>query len=129
MNKYIEETNSGLVHTYNRFPLVLDHGEGAYLYDRKKATNIWTLRPVTQSIRPGIRKCQEWNHALKSQIDKIIWRTLPTYTIIQPDGEAAEELKRMTGMDRIFFTNSGGEAIEGALKAPRKYAYKKERAV
>ena len=41
-------------------------------------------------------------------------------------GHAAEELKRISGMDRVFFTNSGTEAIEGALKAARKYAYKKQ---
>lgn len=43
MNKYIEETNSGLVHTYNRFPLVLDRGKES-IFTMKKATNIWTLQ-------------------------------------------------------------------------------------
>ena len=109
MNKYIEETNSGLVHTYNRFPLVLDK----YL---DFAGGI-----AVSGLGYG---CQELNDALKSQIDKMIHSSNLYYNTTC--GHAAEELKRISGMDRVFFTNSGTEAIEGALKAARKYAYKKQ---
>ena len=59
-NTYMEETNSELVHTYNRFPVVLDHGEGVYLYDTEwkevsgfcgRNCGMWTLDTVMKSIR------------------------------------------------------------------------------
>ena len=122
MNKYIEETNSGLVHTYNRFPLVLDRGEGVYLYDEKGEKYLDFAGGIAVSgLGYG---CQELNDALKSQIDKMIHSSNLYYNTTC--GHAAEELKRISGMDRVFFTNSGTEAIEGALKAARKYAYKKQ---
>ena len=122
MNKYIEETNSGLVHTYNRFPLVLDRGEGVYLYDEKGGKYLDFAAGIAVSgLGYG---CQELNDALKSQIDKMIHSSTLYYNTTC--GHAAEELKRISGMDRVFFTNSGTEAIEGALKAARKYAYKKQ---
>lgn len=122
MNKYIEETNSGLVHTYNRFPLVLDRGEGVYLYDEKGDKYLDFAGGIAVSgLGYG---CQELNDALKSQIDKKIHSSNLYYNTTC--GHAAEELKRISGMDRVFFTNSGTEAIEGALKAARKYAYKKQ---
>lgn len=122
MNKYIEETNSGLVHTYNRFPLVLDRGEGVYLYDEKGGKYLDFAGGIAVSgLGYG---CQELNDALKSQIDKMIHSSNLYYNTTC--GHATEELKRISGMDRVFFTNSGTEAIEGALKAARKYAYKKQ---
>ena len=122
MNKYIEETTSGLVHTYNRFPLVLDRGEGVYLYDEKGGKYLDFAGGIAVSgLGYG---CQELNDALKSQIDKMIHSSNLYYNTTC--GHAAEELKRISGMDRVFFTNSGTEAIEGALKAARKYAYKKQ---
>ena len=122
MNKYIEETHSGLVHTYNRFPLVLDRGEGVYLYDEKGDKYLDFAGGIAVSgLGYG---CQELNDALKSQIDKMIHSSNLYYNTTC--GHAAEELKRISGMDRVFFTNSGTEAIEGALKAARKYAYKKQ---
>ena len=122
MNKYIEETNSGLVHTYNRFPLVLDRGEGVYLYDEKGGKYLDFAAGIAVSGLGYV--CQELNDALKSQIDKMIHSSNLYYNTTC--GHAAEELKRISGMDRVFFTNSGTEAIEGALKAARKYAYKKQ---
>lgn len=122
MNKYIEETNNGLVHTYNRFPLVLDRGEGVYLYDEKGGKYLDFAAGIAVSgLGYG---CQELNDALKSQIDKMIHSSNLYYNTTC--GHAAKELKRISGMDRVFFTNSGTEAIEGALKAARKYAYKKQ---
>ena len=122
MNKYIEETNSGLVHTYNRFPVVLDRGEGVYLYDEKGGKYLDFAAGIAVSgLGYG---CQELNEALKSQIDKLIHSSNLYYNTTC--GHAAEELKRVSRMDRVFFTNSGTEAIEGALKAARKYAYKKQ---
>ncbi|MGN1192145.1 MAG: aspartate aminotransferase family protein [Dorea sp.] len=121
MNQYMEETNHALVHTYNQFPIVLEKGEGVYLYDTdgKKYLDFAAGYAVS-SLGYGN---QELNDALKSQIDQIFHTSNLYYNTTC--GKAAEDLKRITGMDRIFFTNSGGEAVEGTLKAARKYAYKK----
>ena len=121
MNEYMKETNEALLHTYNQFPVVLDHGEGAYLYDTEGKKYLdFAAGYAVSSLGYGN---QELNEALKAQIDKLFHTSNLYYNTVC--GKAAEDLKRITGMDRIFFTNSGGEAVEGTLKAARKYAYKK----
>ncbi|MCF2555641.1 aspartate aminotransferase family protein [Faecalicatena contorta] len=122
MNQYIEQTKSGLLHTYNQFPVVLERGEGAYLYDTEGKKYLdFAAGYAVSSLGYGN---EELNTALKGQIDKIFHTSNLYYNTTC--GRAAEDLKRVTGMDRIFFTNSGGEAVEGTLKAARKYAYKKQ---
>lgn len=121
MNEYMKETNEALLHTYNQFPVVLERGEGAYLYDTEGKKYLDFAAGYAVSSLGYANK--ELNDALKEQIDKIFHTSNLYYNTAC--GKAAEDLKRITGMDRIFFTNSGGEAVEGTLKAARKYAYKK----
>ncbi len=118
---YIAETDAELIHTYNRFPVVLDHGEGMYLYDTEGKKYL--------DFTAGIAVCglgygnKEYNDALKNQIDKLMHTSNLYYNTTC--GKAAKALLKVSKMDRVFFTNSGTEAIEGALKAARKYAWKK----
>ena len=121
MNEYMKETNEALLHTYNQFPVVLERGEGAYLYDTEGKKYLDFAAGYAVSSLGYADK--ELNDALKEQIDKIFHTSNLYYNTAC--GKAAEDLKRITGMDRIFFTNSGGETVEGTLKAARKYAYKK----
>ena len=120
MNKqdYIEGAEKALLHTYNRFPLVLDHGEGVYLYDTdgKKYLD-FAAGIAVQALGYGNK---EYNQALKDQIDKLLHTSNLYYNV--PTMEAAQKALKASGMDRIFFTNSGTEAIEGAIKAAKKYA-------
>lgn len=119
---YMEAVQNALVHTYNPAPVVLDHGEGAYLYDTEgKAYLDFAAGYAVNSIGYGNK---EWGQALKDQIDMLAHTSNLYYHTKTKD--AAEALKRISGMDRIFFCNSGGEAVEGALKASRKYAYTKK---
>ena len=67
---------------------------------------------------------EELNHVIKEQVDKLTHTSNMFYNV--PAIEAAEKIKKISGMDRVFFTNSGAEAIEGAIKAARKYAYNKD---
>ncbi|MCQ2519955.1 MAG: acetylornithine/succinylornithine family transaminase, partial [Lachnospiraceae bacterium] len=67
---------------------------------------------------------KEYNDAVKDQVDKIIHTSNYYYNV--PAIEAAKKLKKASGMDRVFFTNSGAEAIEGAIKTARKYGYLKD---
>lgn len=111
-----------MLHTYNRFPVVFEKGEGVYLTDAegKKYLDFGAGIAV---FALGYGNAQ-YNQALKDQIDSLIHTSNLFYN--QPMMEAAEKLKKASGMSRVFFTNSGTEAVEGAIKAARKYAYQKD---
>lgn len=121
MNSYIETAENSLIHTYSRYPIVFDRGEGVYLYDTdgKKYLDFGAGIAV---FALGY-KVDAYNEALKEQIDKLIHTSNLFYTV--PMAEAARKLVKASGMDRVFFCNSGTEAIEGALKIARKYTYLK----
>lgn len=120
--EYIERAENAVLHTYNRFPVVFDHGEGVYLYDLegKKYLDFGAGIAVF-SLGYGN---QEYNEALKNQIDKLLHTSNLYYNV--PMTEAAEKLLKASGLSKVFFTNSGTEAIEGAIKAARKYAWLKD---
>ena len=124
MNKegYINEAEENILHTYNRFSLVLDHGEGVYLYDTDGKEYLdFAAGIAVQAFGYGNK---EYGDALKAQIDKIMHTSNLYYNV--PIIHAAERVKKASGMDRVFFTNSGTEAIEGAIKAAKKYAYTRD---
>lgn len=122
MNDYMEAAERSLVHTYNRFPVVFDRGEGVYLYDTEGKKYLDFAAGIAVS---GLGYAdQELNTALKSQIDRLMHTSNLYYNTTC--AKAARGLLKASGMDRVFFTNSGTEANEGALKTARKYAWKKE---
>lgn len=116
---YIDTAEAALLHTYNRYQIVLEKGEGVYLYDTEGKQYL--------DFAAGIAVCSlgyghpKYKEALKNQIDNLMHTSNLFYS--KSVAEAADKLKKATQMDRVFFTNSGTEAIEGALKAARKYAY------
>lgn len=122
MKSYIEEAEQSLLHTYNRYQVVFDKGEGVYLYDIEGKRYLDFVSGIAV-FALGYHD-EEYNDALKAQIDKIIHTSNYYYNV--PAIEAAKKLKEISGMDRVFFTNSGAEAVEGAIKAARKYAYLKD---
>jgi acetylornithine/N-succinyldiaminopimelate aminotransferase len=122
MKEYIEEAESALLHTYNRYQIVLDKGDGVYLYDLDGKKYLDFVAGIAVFALGYNNK--EYNDALKAQIDKLIHTSNYYYNV--PAIEAAKKIKKVSGMDRVFFTNSGAEANEGAIKAARKYAYLKD---
>ena len=122
MKAYIEEAERDLLHTYNRYQIVLDRGEGVYLYDTDGKKYLDFVSGIAVFALGYGNK--EYNDALKTQIDKVIHTSNYYYNV--PAIEAARKLKKISGMARVFFTNSGAEAVEGAIKAARKYAYLKD---
>ena len=122
MKNYIEDAEAALLHTYNRFQVVLDKGEGVYLYDMEGKKYLDFCAGIAVFALGYGNKI--YNDALKEQIDKVIHTSNYYYNV--PAIEAAKKLKKISGMDRVFFTNSGAESIEGAIKAARKYAYLKD---
>lgn len=122
MQQHIDEAEKVLLHTYNRYPVVFDHGDGVYLYDEEGKKYLDFVAGISVFALGYNNK--EYNDALKNQIDKIIHTSNYYYNV--PAIEAAKKLVKVSEMDRVFFTNSGAEAIEGALKAARKYAFNKD---
>ena len=119
MKEYIDEAESVLLHTYNRYQIVWDKGDGMYLYDIEGKKYLDFVSGIAVFALGYNNKA--YNDALKDQIDKVIHTSNYYYNI--PAIEAAKKLKKISGMDRIFFTNSGAESVEGAIKAARKYAF------
>ncbi len=121
MNLKMEKAEDTLLHTYNRFPVVFDHGKGVYLYDTEGKEYL--------DFAAGIAVCslgygdETYTKSLKNQVEKLLHTSNLYYN--EPTTQAAEKLLQVSGMDRVFFTNSGTESIEGALKAARKYSYTK----
>ena len=121
MNDQMNHAEENILHTYNRFPVVFDHGDGCYLYDTEGKKYLDFAAGIAVNALgyhyPG------YDEALKAQIDKLTHISNLYYN--EPMSEAGEKLIKASGLCKAFFTNSGTEAIEGALKAARKYAYTK----
>lgn len=122
MKEYIDEAESVLLHTYNRYQVVLEKGDGVYLYDTEGKKYLDFCAGIAVFALGYQNK--NYNDALKAQIDKVIHTSNYYYNV--PAIEAAKALLEASQMDRVFFTNSGAEAIEGAIKAARKYGYNKD---
>lgn len=118
----MEKAEAAVLHTYNRYPVVLDRGEGVYLYDTNGKKYLdFAAGIAVQGLGyhyPG------YDEALKEQVDKLLHTSNLYYNV--PAMEAAQKLIKGSGMSKVFFTNSGTEAIEGAIKTARKYAYLKD---
>lgn len=121
-SEYQSRAEQVVLHTYNRFPVVLDHGKGVRLYDADGNEYL--------DFGAGIAVCAlgygdpDYEEALKNQIGKLLHTSNLYYNV--PAMEAGEKLVKASGLSKVFFTNSGTEAIEGAIKAARKYAYSKD---
>lgn len=122
MQNMINEAESVLLHTYNRFQVVFDHGDGVCLYDTNGKEYLDFVSGIGVFALGYNNK--EYNDALKAQIDKITHTS--NYYYNEPAIAAAKALTKAAKLDRVFFTNSGAEAVEGAIKAARKYAYNKD---
>ena len=121
-NEYMEQTEQYVLHTYNRFPLVIDHGEGVHLYDTDGIAYLDFAAGI--AVYALGYSNDDYKKAVKDQVDKVIHVSNLFYNV--PMGSAAEKLAKASGMDKVFFTNSGTESIEGAIKVARKYAYLKD---
>ena len=119
--QYIDRAEHALYKVYNRFPVVFDHGEAVKLYDTDGQEYL--------DFGAGIAvmglgySCDEVKNAVKEQMDKLPHISNLFYN--EPAISAGEKLLAVSQMDKVFFTNSGTEAIEGALKIAKRYAYNK----
>ncbi|NCB93139.1 MAG: aspartate aminotransferase family protein [Clostridia bacterium] len=119
---YMERAEQVILHTYNRFQIVLEKGKGVHLYDVDGKEYLDFAAGIAV-FALGYNN-PAYSQALKDQIDKVIHTSNLYYNV--PMIEAAEKLTKASGLSKVFFTNSGTEAIEGAIKVARKYAYLKD---
>ncbi|QOV18351.1 aspartate aminotransferase family protein [Blautia liquoris] len=122
-SEYMDKTETNVLHTYNRVPIVLERGKGVHLYDTDGKEYLDFAAGIAVSVLGY--KNQVFIDALKDQMDKLIHTSNLYFNTAM--GEAAEKLVSISGMDCAFFTNSGTEAIEGAIKAAKKYAYLRDK--
>lgn len=120
-SKIIETAEQKLIHTYNRYQIVLDKGDGVRLYDTDGKEYLDFGAGIAVFALGYNNK--EYNDALKAQIDKLIHTS--NYFYNEPAVTAAAALTKASGMDRVFFTNSGTESIEGAIKLAKKHYFLK----
>ncbi len=117
MHSSIDTTEHYMMGTYGRFPLVLEKGEGCYLYDTEGNAYLdFCAGIATNTLGYQHPKLTE---ALKSQLDRFIHVSNLYYT--KPQSEAAALLVKQSGMSKVFFCNSGTEANEAAIKIARKW--------
>lgn len=123
MNKCMEVSDQNFMQVYNRYPIAIEKGDGVYLYDNEGKKYLDFAAGIAVFAFGYNNK--EYNDALKEQIDKIIHTSNLYYNV--PAADAAEKFNKASGMDRVFFTSSGTESIEGAIKLARKYFYNKKK--
>lgn len=119
--EYIDRAEQALYKTYNRFPVIFDHGDGVKLYDTDGQEYL-DFGAGIAVMGLGYND-PAFNEAVKAQVDKLLHTSNLFYN--QPSVEAGEKLLKAAQMEKVFFTNSGTEAVEGALKIAKRYAYDK----
>ena len=122
MEQQIQLAEESILHTYNRFPVVFERGDGVYLTDTEGKRYLDFAAGIAVNALgyhyPG------YDEALISQVGRLTHISNLYYN--EPVIRAGRKLKDVSGMHRVFFTNSGTEAIEGALKAARKYGFTRD---
>ena len=114
-------TGQYVMNTYGRFPVALDHGKGARLYDPEGREYIdFTSGIGVTDLGYGN---EQWVNAITAQAKKLGHTSNLFYT--EPPARLAEILCKRTGMSNVFFANGGGEANEGMIKLARKYSFDK----
>lgn len=119
---YRNEAEQVVLHTYNRFPVVFERAEGVRLYDTDGKEYLDFASGIGVMALGYHQK--DYSDALKAQVDTLLHTSNLYYNV--PVIEAAKKVRDASKMDRVFFTNSGAEAVEGAIKAAKKYAYTRD---
>ena len=119
--EYMDNGEKYFVHNYNRYKIVMDHAKGVYIYDVNGKQYLDFASGIgVAGLGYGN---EDYTNAIKNQVDKIMHTSNLFYNV--PAITAAEKLVKAAGLKKAFFTNSGAEAIEGALKMAKRYAYDK----
>ncbi|MBE6570288.1 MAG: acetylornithine/succinylornithine family transaminase [Ruminococcaceae bacterium] len=120
-NTVIQNDNEFIMHTYGRLPLVPDHASGASIWDKDGKKYI----DFTSGIGVNVLGYSDagWAQAVFEQASR--YQHVCNYYYCEPASALAEWLVKTTGLENVFFGNSGAEANEGAIKLARKYSFDK----
>ncbi len=121
-NKAVDRAEQVLYKTYNRFPVIFERGEGVHLYD-SQGTEYLDFGAGIAVAGLGYND-PEYTRVLKEQAEKLLHISNLFYN--QPAIDAGERLLKASGMEKVFFTNSGAEAVEGAIKIAKRYAFNRD---
>ena len=113
------EDQQSYLPVFNRYKIVLDHGEGAEVWDINGKKYLDFLGGIAVNVLGHNHKALV--QAVQEQAGKLIHCSNLYYT--KPQADAAAKLVKLSGLDKAFFANSGAEANEGAIKIARKYGY------
>lgn len=116
-NSIIDKVENNIIHTYNRYQIALDKGVGMHLYDAE-GKGYLDFGSGIGVFALGYGN-EDYNNAVKAQIDKLVHTS--NYFYNEPAANASEKFVKASGMAKVFYTNSGAEAVEGALKLAKKY--------
>lgn len=116
-----EKANECLMHTYVPLPIIITHGEGSCLFDENNKKYIdFTSGIGVSSVG---YKNKKLNEAILNQLNS--FAHLSNIFLSTPTVKLANKLTTISKMSKVFFSNSGAEANEGALKLAKKYSYMK----
>ncbi len=122
MNDWFEREKRVFIQFFSRYPLLIERGKGCWLYDSEGNRYLDLIAGIAcVSVGHGNEYV---NAKIREQLDRLVHVSNLFYT--KPQIELAEKLKELTGLDRFFFTNSGTESVEGALKIARRVTGKKK---
>lgn len=121
-NNAIDRAEQVLYKTYNRFPVIFERGEGVRLYD-SEGNEYLDFGAGIAVVGLGYND-PEYTEALRQQAGRLLHCSNLYYN--QPSIDAGERLLKASGMEKVFFTNSGTEAVEGALKIAKRYAFNRD---
>ncbi len=109
--------------TFKRFPVTLERGKGVRVWDVEQNEYLDALGGIAVSslghAHPALVQ------AIQAQSEKLLH--ISNFYLSKPQALLAENLAKLSGLDRVFFSNSGAESVEGAIKIARKYAHAKGR--
>ena len=120
---YYDRSLDALMHAYGRYDVTFDHGDGIHLYDVNQKEYIDFFSGI--GVNSFGYNYPAYVEAMEKQLHRLMH--ISNYFNTVETIEAAECVKKATKLDKVFFTNSGTEAIEGAIKLARKYAYNKDK--
>ncbi len=122
MNEWFERESRVFIQFFNRYPVLIEHGKGCWLYDSDGNRYLDLIAGIACiSVGHGNEYV---NSRIREQLDRLVHVSNLFYT--KPQIELAEKLRELTGLERFFFTNSGTESVEGALKIARRTTGKKK---
>ena len=120
---FIERDKKSYLQTFKRYPLTLERGMGSHVWDVEGNEYIDALGGI--AVNSVGHAHPDVTRAIGQQAEKLIH--ISNFYLSKPQLLLSEKLKKLSGLDRVFLTNSGAESVEGALKIARKYAHSKGR--